>query len=396
MNTIQIMNMVLIVILIFIALLGFVAVLLIFKMRNKNESNKNESYKNEQDRDKSKENANLITRTGKSINSIYKFMEFDEITDNMIARKNRKQYVMVIQCKGINYDLLSEDEKNAVELGFIEFLNTLRFPVQLYVQTRTLNLNDILNDYDKRIQSINDQIIRINSQIQLAKARKNDDAVKKLMFDKQRKENILEYGESIEDYTRRISSSKNILQQKTFIVLSYYPTEYGDVSNYSKEEISDIAFTELYTRAQTLISALSSAEVSGRVLTSEELAELLYVAYNRDSSEKYTLRDAINSEYDRLYSTARDVLDEKKRRIEEQVEEDASKLAARSIIKADQIQREEIKKKTKQRAMEMVEEYRNELSPQLYNETRKQVEQANLDEESSKVSKTRRVIRKNV
>ena len=323
-------------------------------------------------------------------------MEFDEITDNMIARKNRKQYVMVVQCKGINYDLLSEDEKNAVEAGFIEFLNTLNFPVQLYVQTRTLNLNNILNEYEKRIDDINDQIIRINSQIEMAKSRQNEDAVKKLMFDKQRKENILEYGESIEEYTRRISSSQNILQQKTYIVLSYYTAEYGDIKNYSKEEISDIAFTELYTRAQTLIRALASAEVTGRVLDSEELAELLYVAYNRDASEKYTLRDALNSEYDRLYSTARDVFEEKKRRIDEQVEENASRLAARSIIKADQKQREEIKKRTKERAMEMVDEYKNELSPQLYNETKKQVEEANLDEEPNQVTKTRRVIRKNI
>ena len=132
------------------------------------------------------------------------------------------------------------------------------------------------------------------------------------------------------------------------------------------------------------------------LLNSNELVELLYVAYNRDSSEKYTLRDALNAEYDRLYSTARDVLEEKKRRIEEQVEENAAKLAARSIIKADQKQREEIKKRTKERAMEMVDEYKDELSPQLYNETRKQVEEANLEENSNQVSKTRRVIRKNV
>ena len=391
MTNIQVMNLILVVVLILIALLGFIAVLLIFKMRNKDKLESDNQVK-----EKTKENLNMITRTGKSINSIYKFMEFDEITDNMIARKNRKQYVMVIQCKGINYDLLSEDEKNAVEAGFIEFLNTLRFPVQLYVQTRTLNLNDILNEYEKRIQNINDQIIRINSQIEMAKSRQNDEAVKKLMFDKQRKENILEYGESIEEYTRRISSSKNILQQKTFIVLSYYTAEFGDVSNYSKEEIDDIAFTELYTRAQTLIRALASAEISGKVLDSQELAELLYVAYNRDSSEKYTLRDALNSEYNRLYSTARDVLEEKKKRIEEQVEENAAKLAARSIIKADQKQREEIKKRTKERAMEMVDEYKDELSPQLYNETKKQVEEANLEENLNQVSKTRRVIRKNV
>ena len=391
MTSIQILNLVLVVILILILLLGFIAVLLIFKMRKKDNV-----IKDNQSNVAPKENVNLITRTGKSINSIYKFMEFDEITDNMIARKNRKQYVMVVQCKGINYDLLSEDEKNAVEAGFIEFLNTLNFPVQLYVQTRTLNLNNILNEYEKRIDDINDQIIRINSQIEMAKSRQNEDAVKKLMFDKQRKENILEYGESIEEYTRRISSSQNILQQKTYIVLSYYTAEYGDIKNYSKEEISDIAFTELYTRAQTLIRALASAEVTGRVLDSEELAELLYVAYNRDASEKYTLRDALNSEYDRLYSTARDVFEEKKRRIDEQVEENASRLAARSIIKADQKQREEIKKRTKERAMEMVDEYKNELSPQLYNETKKQVEEADLDENSNQVTKTRRVIRKNI
>ncbi len=392
MTTIQMLNLILIVILVLILLLGLVVVLLIFKMRNKKTTENKEEIKIKSQA----ENPNLITRTGKTINSIYKFMEFDEITDNMIARKNRKQYVMVIQCKGINYDLLSADEKNAVEAGFIDFLNTLRFPVQLYVQTRTLNLNDILNQYEKRIENINDQISKINSQIEMAKARGNNEAVERLMFDKRRKENILEYGESIEEYTQRISESKNILQQKTFIVISYYTSEYGDTSNYSKEEIDDIAFTELYTRAQTLIRALSSAEVSGKVLNSEELAELLYVAYNRDSSEKYTLRDALNSEYNRLYSTARDVFEEKKQRIEDQVEQDASKLATRSILKADQISREEMQKRVKQRANEMVDEYKNELGQNLYQETKKQINEANVDEVLNEKPKTRRVIRKNV
>ena len=392
MTTIQMLNIVLIVILVLILLLGFIAVLLVFKMRNKSNPEKKEEIKI----NAKEENQNLITRTGKAINSIYKFMEFDEVTDNMIARKNRKQYVMVIQCKGINYDLLSADEKNAVEAGFIEFLNTLRFPVQLYVQTRTLNLNDILAQYEKRIEDINDQIVKINSQIEMAKARGNDEAVQRLMFDRQRRENILEYGESIEDYTQRISESRNILQQKTYIVLSYYTAEYGDVSKYSKEEVDDIAFTELYTRAQTLIRALSSAEVSGKVLNSEELAELLYVAYNRDSSENYTLKDAINSEYNRLYSTARDVFEEKKQRIEAQVEEKASRLAAKSILKADQINREEIQRRVKERAMQMVDEYKNELGNDLYQETKNQVANADIDEVLNEKPKRRRVVRKNV
>ena len=42
--------------------------------------------------------------------SIYEFMEFDEVIDNMIVRKNRTQFVMVLQCNGVNYDLMSEPE----------------------------------------------------------------------------------------------------------------------------------------------------------------------------------------------------------------------------------------------------------------------------------------------
>ena len=383
MSTVQMLNIVLVVILALILLLGLVAILLIYKIRKKEEPQEKENI---QIKDKT-ENPNLITRTGKAINSIYKFMEFDEVTDNMIIRKNRQQYVMVIQCKGINYDLLSEDEKNAVEAGFVEFLNTLRFPVQLYIQTRTLNLSEILNEYDKRIEDINSQIIKINSQIQMAQARGNLEAVNRLQFEKKRKENILEYGESIEEYTAKISESRNILQQKTYIVISYFTSEYGDVSTYSKDEINDIAFTELYTRAQTLIRALSSAEVSGKVLNSEEIAELLYVAYNRDQSERYTLRDALNAQYDRLYSTARDVLEEKKARINRQVEEEASRLAAKSLVKADEINKKEKEKRVKERAMEMIDEYKGEISNQLYKETQKQIQNANLDEQNKEGTK---------
>lgn len=392
MDTVQMLNLILIVILILILILGLIAVLLIYKMRKKKEpQNNNIAIKSPEPR------TNLITRDGKAIDSIYKFMEFDDIQDNMIVRKNRKQYAMVIECKGINYDLLSEDEKNAVESGFIEFLNTLRYSIQLYVQTRTLNFSDLIDNYNKRIEDVNGQILKINSQIQTAKRNGNTDLVSRLEFERRRKENILEYGESITDYTQRLASSKNILQQKTYIIISYYTAEFGDTSTYSNEEIDDIAFSELYTRAQTLIRALSSAEVAGRVLNSEEIMELLYVAYNRQQSEIYTLRNALNSEYDRLYSTAKDVFEEKKKRIEKQINEEAEKLASKSIIKADLKIREkqEKERKVREKALEMVEEYKGDMSQKLYNETKKQIENADV-EETVKDKPKRVVRRKNV
>lgn len=396
MNTVQMLNLILIVILILILILGFIATLLIYKMRkNKEPKNNNEININNQGQAQNK--VNLITRDGKSIDSIYRFMEFDEVLDNMIVRKGRKQYVMVIECKGINYDLLSEEEKNAVESGFIEFLNTLRFSIQLYVQTRKLNFEDLINNYHDKIHDIDSQISRLNVQLENARKNGNEELAKRLQFEINRKKNVYEYGESITDYTEKLSQSKNILQQKTYILISYYTSEFGDTSNYSNEEIDDIAFSELYTRAQTLIRALASAEVTGRVLDSEELMELLYVAYNREQSEIYTLRNALNSEYDKLYSTARDVLEEKKNRINKQIEADAAKLAAQSIIDADKEEKEKRRREklTRQKAMEMVDEYKDDLEKNIYEKTKEKINNANL-EEALKEKPKRRIIRRNV
>lgn len=396
MDTVQMLNLILIVILILILVLGFIAAILIYKMRKSKEpKNNNEIQVNNQNQAQNK--PNMITRDGKTIDSIYKFLEFDEVLDNMIVRKGRKQYVMVIECKGINYDLLSEDEKNAVESGFIEFLNTLRYSIQLYVQTRKLNFEDLINNYHEKIHDVDNQISRLNAQIENAKRNGNKELVSKLEFEKKRKQNILEYGESITDYTEKLSESKNILQQKTYIIISYYTSEFGDTSTYSNDEVDDIAFSELYTRAQTLIRALASAEVTGRVLNSEELMELLYIAYNREQSEIYTLRNALNSEYDKLYSTARDVFEEKKNRINRQIEADAAKLASKSIIDADKETMEKRKKEQqiKQKALEMVEEYKEDMSKPLYEATKQKIQNANVEETIQDKPK-RRIVRKNV
>lgn len=396
MDTVQMLNLILIVILILILVLGFIATLLVYKMRKKREPQASNEI-NIKSQSQNSERANLITRDGKSIDSIYKFMEFDEVLDNMIVRKGRKQYVMVIECKGINYDLLSEDEKNAVEAGFIEFLNTLRFSIQLYVQTRKLNFDNLISNYHSRIHDVENQIERLNVQIENANKNQNQELARKLEQERNRKQNIFEYGESITDYTEKLSESKNILQQKTYIIISYFTAEFGDTSTYSKDEIDDIAFSELYTRAQTLIRALSSAEVIGRVLNSEELMELLYVAYNRDQSERFTLRNALNSEYDKLYSTAKDVLEEKKARIERQIEENAVRLATKSIVDADKERAEKRRKEQqiKEKALDVLENYKEDMSKPLYEAAKQKVKNANVEEELQEKPK-RRVIRKNV
>ena len=383
-SQIEILNLIMIGIIAIIGILSLIVVFIIIKMRLKEKQRIEENSSKiigEKNNNQAKK-INLITRDGKEIDSIYKFMEFDSITDNMIIRKNREQFIMVIECKGINYDLLSNDEKSAVELGFISFLNTIRTPIQLYVQTRKLDMSNLLNSYSRRTDAMLEEVRKIDAQIQLAKQNGNDELVKKLSFDRKRKMNIVEYSESIEEHTNKINDSQYMLQQKTYIVVSYYASEIGETKKYSDIELNDLVFSELFTRTQTILNALTSSEITGKVLNSEELAELLYVAYNRESSDTYTLKNALDAQYDRLYSTAKDVLETRKQELRKQIETEAMKLATNSITKADEQLREERKQKAieiKKKAESIMADYKEDLSKELYDKTIKQIREADIN-----------------
>ena len=317
------------------------------------------------------------TYNGLPKESIYSFMEFDEIKDGMIVRKNGQQYVMVIGCQGVNYDLLSEQEKIAVEEGFIQLLNTLRFPIQLYIQTRNLNLRDIVEEYKRKVESFRKQIDVIDLKIKEANDKGDYDAVQMLEFEKRRKENVVEYGMDITDYVSRLSTNKNVLQQRTFIVVSYYAAEFGATNTYGKEEISNICFSELYTRCQSIIRLLASSDVGGKILDSEELSELLYVAYNRDASETLQLSKALDAQYDSLYSTSKDVIEKRKEKLDREIEDKAVDLVTDSLLNADrkysEVSEEEKMRMLQEKSLELLEEYRDSIDPQIFEEARQEI-----------------------
>lgn len=387
-SLVGIINTIIVVLILILLVLIGVVFFYIWKSNRKKEGKDTEIIKNK-DKSQSK-NA--------GIEPMSKFLDFDEIVDSMIVRKNRQQYVMVIQCKGVNFDLLGEDEKIAVENGFTQFLNTLRFPIQLYVQTRSLNLKDSVEQYRARVNEVKQEILKIDAHIKKEQSNGRLDLVRRLEFEKRRKENILEYGIDITEYIARMSQNRDVLQQNTYVTVAYYTSEFGgEIQNYSKEEIDNIAFSELYTRAQTLIRGLSSAGVSGRVINSEELAELLFIAYNRDESDILNIRKMVDNEYDSLYNTAKDVMEKQKEAIEKKVNEEAIDLAANSITKADQILKlkRDNKNEIKRRAVQYLDQYKHEITKELYDETVNQIQEAQIDK-TEKIEKTNGVMGKKV
>lgn len=384
MGLIDILNMIL-VILVFVI---FALVLVYFAVVYRNKNNSKSEIKSS-----SKSSSEYVSNVANGLpkEAITKFMEFDEIKDNMIIRKNRTQYIMILQCQGVNYDLMSEEEKMAVEQGFVQFLNTLRFPIQLYVQTRSLNLKEIIDGYKDRVKNLRTEVENLQMKMRDAKIKGNDNLYERLRYEEKRKENVLEYGADIAEYIGRMSLNKNVLQQKTYVIVSYYASENGALGNYSKEEIDDICFQELFTRSQSVMRSLAASEVTGKILNSEELAELLYIAYNRDDSELLQLSKALDAEYDSLYNTAKDVLQKKQEKLEEKINLEAVELATESIVSADKKREKELaekakrKEKVKEKALQLIEEYKTQMDEDLYERTKKEINEETEEVEENQI-----------
>jgi len=285
------------------------------------------------------------------------FMEFDTITDNMIEVKNGQKYIMVVECQGINYDLMSELEKNAVEEGFVQFLNTLRHPIQIYTQTRTINLESSIQTYKTKIEELENTLERAKTEYaqMVNSGNHTKEELDKAQFELTKQTNLYEYGKDIVYNTEKMSLNKNVLNQKYYIVIPYYADELGQ-NSFDKEEIRNLSFSELYTRAQSIIRTISACGVNAKVLNSDELADLLYVAYNRDEAEVYGIDKALRAGFDELYSTAPDVLDKKIRILDKQIEEKAFDKANQLITEV---------KSEKQKAIEEKQENVDDLIDEL-------------------------------
>ena len=306
-------------------------------MNNKTKTNKEEQIEVSDDSgDKNKKNKKEGATTNAIYNkqSIFDFMEFDDIQDNMIVQKESKKYVMVIECQGINYDLMSQMEKIAVEEGFQQFLNTLRHPIQIYIQTRTINLEENINRYKERIKDLEQKYNRAvyeYRRMQESNAYSQEE-IRRYYYEVTKQKNLLDYGRDIVANTENMSLNKNILNKKYYVVISYFVEE-GNLEKYDKNEIRNIAFSELYTKAQALVRALSACSVSGKILNSRELVELLYMAYNRDDAELYGLDTVLNNQYDVLYSTSQDVFEKKLRYLDREIQDRAINKANETVDK---------------------------------------------------------------
>src|SRR5688500_17220257 len=81
-------------------------------------------------------------------NSTQNTLMITEIRDGLVVM-NDGSFRAVVTCKSINFDLMSDREREGVEYSYQSFLNSLYFPVQIFIRSQRVDIGPYIERLDK-------------------------------------------------------------------------------------------------------------------------------------------------------------------------------------------------------------------------------------------------------
>ncbi len=201
-----------------------------------------------------------------------------ELRDNMVIMKDGS-FRAVVACKSVNFDLMSNSEREGVEYAYQNFLNSLKFTTQILIRSQRVDIGPYI-----------DQLMEIR--------RNNDNMLLGILMD---------------DYINFIdvlSQEANIMDKSFFVVIPYYISADAEKSlqqtkNFFKsfakskapeatridQATYDKAVTELNNRVDSVTSGLFQIGVHAARLNTRELGQLYYNFNNPDTAVREPLVD---------------------------------------------------------------------------------------------------------
>jgi len=187
------------------------------------------------------------------------FVAIRDIKDGIVILKNG-QLCKVLLASSVNFALKSQDEQRAILFQFQNFLNTLDFSLQIYVQSRRLNIEPYL----EMLGGLND---------------KQDNDLMKIQ--------LREYI----DFIRMFVTDVDVMSKNFFVIIPYTAAKInlskslGSILSQGRMKIeSDDTLEEqrlqLEQRQAVVEQGLNRIGVRTIALQTDELVELFYHIYN--------------------------------------------------------------------------------------------------------------------
>jgi len=94
--------------------------------------------------------------------STQSFVLIDQIRDDVVILRGKGMRAL-IKCSSINLALKSQDEQDAIIYEFQNFLNSLDFPIQIFVNSRFLNIDDYIETLKEKESEQQNDLLRIQT-----------------------------------------------------------------------------------------------------------------------------------------------------------------------------------------------------------------------------------------
>lgn len=119
------------------------------------------------------------------------FVPIKEVRDGVVILKDGSMRAVLL-ASSINFALKSQDEQQSILYQFQNFLNSINFSVQIFVQSRRLDIGPYINLLEDRIKFQSSELMKTQTR---------------------------EYM----DFIRNLTESVNIMTKSFFIVIPYTP-----------------------------------------------------------------------------------------------------------------------------------------------------------------------------
>lgn len=199
------------------------------------------------------------------------FVPFEEIRDGTIILKDGAMRGVLLT-SSVNFSLKSEDEQIALLRQFQNFLNTIEFSIQIFVQSRRLDIRPYIALLEEQSRKQLEDLLKIQ---------------------------IREYMEFIKNFTE----NSEIMTKSFFVVVPYSPPTLGTPSSLaggllgSKKEratnegarkaaVFEENQTQLNQRVSIVEQGLARMSIRTVRLGTEELIEVFYKIFNPGELDK--------------------------------------------------------------------------------------------------------------
>jgi len=207
------------------------------------------------------------------------FVPIKEIRDGVLILKDDSLRT-IIMVSSLNFALKSDEEQEAIIIQYQDFLNSLDFTVQFFIQSKNLNTEPYLETLRKRQQEQTDELLKIQTK---------------------------EYIEFIDEFVK----ATKIVSKTFYVVIPYTPTILEQKNGSllgpllkifrKKEKVQatpqqkfEEYKTQLQQRVDTVTQGLSRTGIRSASLNTEELIELFYKIYNPGETEKSEIAGLIS------------------------------------------------------------------------------------------------------